>query len=575
MKTGLTQAKSVLGLEIGSVNTRGFLFDIVENSYRLIASSSAPSTYLYPLLDIGDAIYEVVTRIQEITGRALMEKNGVLILPTLPTGEGVDQFFINTSCVPSLNVVAAGLLNDVSLDSARKLGDAAYGNLVETIGINDRRPFNLQMDAVLKARPDLIILAGGTDNGATRSLLRTAELITAALNLLPRGIRPQILYCGNQALSGQLLDAFERLTTVRIAPNIRPALEEENLEPALAELNAMIMEKMFEQIGGLKRISPVCTAPPQLSNQGFLQMIKFLGRQYDPLKGVLGVDVGANHSMAAYSSDRVSILNTFNFGLGSGVEEMLRKSEIRDISRWLTSSVLDVVVSDFLWNRSLYPLSVAATREETAIEQAALRQVLRLMMMDLEKREVLPSSRFDPIVLSSSTISHVLDPVRSLFLALDGIQPLGISPLILDKHGILPLLGAIAGKNPLLAVQVLESTAFTNLATAVSITSKARVGSTLLHARLDYADGNYFEAEVKQGSIISLPLPSGSSGMLRLQPTRRVEIEEMTLSREPIKVRGGVCGVVLDARGRPIMLPEDAGRRIDLLKEWEFLLGAA
>jgi len=121
----------------------------------------------------------------------------------------------------------------------------------------------------------------------------------------------------------------------------------------------------------------------------------------------------------------------------------------------------------------------------------------------------------------------------------------------------------------------LESTAFTNLTTAVSIISKARVGSSLLHARLDYADGNYFEVEVKQGSIISLPFPSGSSGMLRLQPTRRVEIEEMAPSREPIKVRGGVCGVVLDARGRPIMLPEDAGRRIDLLKEWEFLLGAA
>jgi len=40
-------------------------------------------------------------------------------------------------------------------------------------------------------------------------------------------------------------------------------------------------------------------------------------------------------------------------------------------------------------------------------------------------------------------------------------------------------------------------------------------------------------------------------------------------------VQGGVCGVVVDARGRPIVLPEDQGRRIELLKEWEFLLGAA
>ncbi|HNR02553.1 MAG TPA: glutamate mutase L [Anaerolineaceae bacterium] len=570
-----TQAKSVLGLEIGSANTRGFLFDVVENSYRMIASSSAPSTQMQPLFDIGEAVYEVVTRLQEVTGRVLLEKSGELILPAQPNGDGVDQFFVTTSCAPALKVVAAGLLSDVSLESAKKLAYAAYTNLVESIWINDRRPFNQKMDAVLAARPDLIILAGGTDDGASRSVTRTADLITGVLGFLPRGIRPQVLYCGNQALSSQLREAFGRYTSVRTAPNIRPSLEEEVLDPALGELNAMIMEKVLDQIGGLRRISPLCTIPPQLTNQAFHQIIKFLGRQYDPQKGVLGVDVGATYSMAAYANDRVSILNTFNLGLGSGVEELLLKSDIREISRWLAFSITDAQVSDYLWNRSLYPLSVASTIEESALERAAMRQVLRLMMAELEIREALPSSRFEPILLSGSLISRVVDPVQSLFVALDGMQPLGISPLILDKHGILPLLGAIANKNPLLAIQLLESTAFTNLATAISITSKARIGSTLLRARLDYPDGNYFEAEVKQGSILSLPLPSGMSGILRLQPTRRVEIEDFALNREPIKVVGGVCGVVLDARGRPIVLPEDPGKRTDLIKEWEFLLGAA
>lgn len=575
MKSGLAQPKSVLGIEIGDVHTRGHLFDIVENSYRLIASSYAPTTSFYPILDIGDAIYEVLSRIQEICGRTLIEKSGELILPALPTGDGVDQFYITTSCFSSLQVVAVGLLNDVSLDSARKLCNATYANLLESIGINDRRSYSQQLDTLLTIRPDLVIFTGGTDGGASRSLLRTAELVSTALQLLPRGTRPQILYCGNQVLSAQLKDVFERYTTVRSAPNIRPSFEGENLEPALIELDALVMEKMNEEIGGLKRISPLCTTPPQLKNQGFMRMIKFLGRQYDPLKGVLGLDVGMNYSMAAYSNDRVSILNTFNFGIGSGLEAFLRKGDIKDISRWLTFPVPDTVVSDALWNRSLFPLSVAATKEEIAIEQAVLRQMLQSMMIDLESREIMPSSRFEPIVLSGCTVSHVADPVRSLLLALDGIQPLGISPLILDKHSLLPLLGTIAAHNPLLAVQLLESTAFSNLATVVNITSKTRAGSPLLYARLDYADGNSFEVEVKQGSIISLPLAPGATGLLRLRLTSRAEIEELALIREPIKVQGGVCGVVVDARGRPIVLPEDQGRRIELLKEWEFLLGAA
>lgn len=574
MKSSLTQASIVLGLEIGSANTRGFLFDVVENSYRLIASSAAPSTHNAPAFDIGDAVYEVLTKLQEVTGRVLLERDGGLIIPSQTQDEGIDEFYVITSCAPTQNLVAVGLLNDVSLETARKLAYAGYTNLVESIGINDRRPLNQQMDAVLAAMPDLIVFAGGTDNGATRSLLRTADLITSVLSFLPRVVRPQVLYCGNQALCTQLKESFERYTTVRTASNIRPSLEGENIEPAFNELSAMVLEKTFDQVGGLKRMSSLCTTPPQLANQGFYQVIKFLGRQYDPLKGVLGLDVGETYSVAAYANDRSSLLNTFNFGSGSGLEEVLLTSEINEISRWLTDPVTEDEVSDYLWNRSLYPYAVATTQAETAIERALLRQVLWLMMQNMERRDALPTSRFEPILLGGSAFNRVVDPVQALFVALDGIQPLGISPLILDKHGILPLLGAIAGTNPLLAVQVLESTAFTNLATVVNVVARARHGRTLLQARLDYADGNYFETEVKQGSICALPLPVGVSGTLRLRPTRRVEIEELALNREPIKVTGGVCGVVLDARGRPVRLPQDAGKRIDLIKEWEFLLGS-
>ncbi|HOW92616.1 MAG TPA: hypothetical protein PK883_09895, partial [Anaerolineaceae bacterium] len=144
-------------------------------------------------------------------------------------------------------------------------------------------------------------------------------------------------------------------------------------------------------------------------------------------------------------------------------------------------------------------------------------------------------------------------------------------PLILDKHGIMPILGAIAEFNPLLAVQVLESTAFTNLATVVNISSKVRRGEPVLSARLDYVDGKYSEVELKQGSITFLPLPSGTTGRLKINMLRRGEIEEISLSGEPIKVNGGVCGLVLDARGRPLKLPADDEARQTLIKEWEIL----
>jgi hypothetical protein len=40
-----------------------------------------------------------------------------------------------------------------------------------------------------------------------------------------------------------------------------------------------------------------------------------------------------------------------------------------------------------------------------------------------------------------------------------------------------------------------------------------------------------------------------------------------------LKVQGGALGVVIDARGRPLRLPSDAGRRMELFKKWLWTLG--
>jgi len=565
------RSMSVLGLEIGSVNTHAFLFDVVEDNYRLISSAVAPSTHVEPFFDLGDAVFEVVTKLQDVTGRVFFGHDARLIMPSLEGGEGVDSFVITTSCAGGLSLVAFGLLNEVSLESVRKLADSTYANVAEIIGINDRRPKNIQLDAVLASRPDLILLSGGTDNGANRSLLRIAELIGSSLQILPRGNRPQVLYCGNTVLAEQIQHTLDRFTKVKTAPNIRPSLDQEILEPAMEELNSMILDKVYEKAGGLQRIASSCSIPPRLSNQAFHRVVRFLGRQYDPAKGVLGIDAGSAFTVASYSNGQSSSLNTFNYGLGEGISMLLERTNIRDITRWLPEPMKEDEARDRLWQRSIYPLEIPATPVDLALELATARQILRLAMRDLAQLDALPSERFEPILISGATLNRTATPVQSLLSILDGLQPLGICPLILDKHGIMPMLGAIAEFNPLLAVQVLESTAFTNLATVVNISSKVRRGETVLSARLDYVDGNFAEIELKQGSIKSLPLASGTTGRLKITMLRRGEIEEISLTGEPIKVSGGVCGLVLDARGRPLKLPADDAARQELLKEWEFL----
>lgn len=573
MTDALVQMMAIIGVEIGTVNTRAFLFDVVEDNYRLVASAVTPSTYADPAFDIGEAIHEAITRLGEVTGRVFYNLTGNLMIPSEPNGEGIDQIVITTSCVPEIKLVVFGLLNEVSMQSGMRLAFSTYARAIEAIGINDRRPMNIQLDAVLGTKPDVIIFTGGTDDGANRSMVRNSELIESALQILPKTSRPKVLYCGNAALANQMQRSMDRYTSVHVTRNIRPSLDQEVLEPAIEELAGLTMEKVYENVGGLHRVAELCNIPPRLSNLAFHRVIRFLGQQYDPAKGVLGIDVGGSFTVASFASAKSSALNTFNYGLGVGIVELMERTDIRDITRWLQEPILDEDARDYLWQRSLYPQDVPVTPDELSLELAAMREILRLTMRDLAIRSALPTSRFEPIVVSGSTLNRTVTPVQSLLTILDGIQPLGICPLILDKHGIMPILGAIAEFNPLLAIQVLESNAFTNLATVVNIDSKSRHGVTVLSARLDYPDGSYKETEVKQGSITSIPLASGMSGELHLRMLRRGEIEDAAISNEVVKVSGGVCGLILDARGRPIKLSTNDKVRRARLKEWELLLG--
>ena len=573
MSSSINEAVSVLGIDVGSVSTRAVLFDVVEESYHFIASGVVPSTHKEPFFDIGEAVYEAISRLQDVTGRMLLDHEDNLITPSQSGGEGVDRLVLTISCGHDLKIVTFGLLSDVSLDSANKLAQSTYGRIVESIGINDRRPPQTLIDAVLAASPDLILFAGGTDRGASRSVARMTQLILQVMNLIPQDARPQLLYCGNSVLTKKIREAVGKLTSVKTSPNIRPTIDNEEINKAEPDLAEMVMLQHKEQIGGLKQISSICSEPAMLSSQAFNRVIQFLGRQYDPAHGVLGIDLGASHTIAAFSNHDKSTVNVFPYGMGKGIGEVMRKTDISEIIKWLPSVISSDQVRDYLWQKTLFPESLPASEEDLSIELAAARHVLRLVMRELLLRNALPSLNFEPILISGSVLNRTVTPQQSLLTILDGIQPLGVSPLILDKHGIVSLLGVGASVNPLLPVQVLESTAFSNLATVVNAVSGAKFGATLLIARLEYSSGSFIDAEVKQGSIVSLPLNPGEVGRLHLKMVRRVEVEDIDLSNEPIKVSGGVCGVVIDARGRPLQIPEDDARRRDLFKRWEFMLG--
>lgn len=122
-----------------------------------------------------------------------------------------------------LRVVAMGLLEDVSLASARKVLESTYCHIVEQISLNDRRkPEAKLMRSCALARtwcssPGERIKRNTFDGKTDRPL--GAYPPTA-----PPESRPDVLYAGNTAITKQVTDRLEPLCAPMLCPMCAPTL---------------------------------------------------------------------------------------------------------------------------------------------------------------------------------------------------------------------------------------------------------------------------------------------------------------------------------------------------------------
>jgi hypothetical protein len=574
MTTSLVNAQSVLAIEVGSVHTRGLLFDVVDGQYHFIAGSMVPSSVNAPFRDLSESAHLVIAELEKVTGQIILDKTGSLILPVQSDGSGVDCMVISYSAGPELKVAILGLLNEVSLESARHLVSTIPCNIVEVIGLNDRRGTEGQLDSLLHHKPDLILLTGGTDRGANRSVLKLAELVALTLDIQGNNHHTEVIYAGNQALARKISEGLEKWTTITVAPNLRPSIDLEDLSPAQVALTTATTLIRSNQIGGLSNMGKACATPPTPSSLAFGRMIRFLSKVNDSSRGVLGVDVGSSATIIAAAFNGKLNLNVTRYGIGSGVEAILKKDKIEEISRWLPMHVPDSVVRDYLMQKTIRPGSIPVSAESLAIEQAAARESLRLSMREM--LELWPNLllTFEPILAGGAILGKAPSPAQALMTLLDGLQPVGITTILLDQHGLTTSLGTIASANTILPVQITESGAYLNLGTVICPISRARFGTTILRLRMEYEGGSTQTVEVQAGSIVSIPLPLGQTANLHLQAMHQTEIDPYRRQGTTgLKVNGGICGVVIDARGRPIHLPPDAARRRELHRKWLMALG--
>jgi len=583
MPTSLIEGDSLLAVDIGATTTRAVLFDVVEGAYRFVALGQSPSTVEAPFGDLGIGVCDAIEHIQTVTGRTFLGGDRRLIIPVQADGSGVDALVATVSAGPSIRTAVVGLLTDVSLESARRLAETTYTRVVETLDLNDRRRAEQQIDDLLRARPDMVILAGGTDGGATRSVQKMLEVVGLACYLMPPEKRPVILFAGNQSLTEDVEKLLKELTpALHFSPNIRPSLDTEDLDPATRELADLITVARRSQLGGLEELEAWTKGHILPTSYAMGRMVRFLSQMTGSSGGVLGVDIGASATTIAAGFQSNLNLHTYpQFGLGEELANLLHTIELEDVMRWLSLDIPQATVRDYIYQKALYPSILPATLEDQAIAQALGRQNL-YMAMQAARRDfptdapgLLPylPPFFELIVASGGILADAPSLGQSLLLLLDTIQPTGMTHFMLDRNNLLPILGVAAEQNSLLSTQVLFSGAFQELGTVISVVGEAGYGTPILRVRLTTENKNETRLEVKSGGLEMLPLESGQTAKLSLQPLHHADVGAGAGRARTLTVNGGALGVVFDARGRPLAFAPDAVRRRELMKKWLWTLG--
>jgi hypothetical protein len=496
-----------------------------------------------------------------------------------------------------LHLVLAGLMHDISLTSARRAAAATYTAITDVISLDtDPHPASSEPNrqgwpgtearirAIQQARPEAILLVGGTDDGAGRSVIEMANALSMALRVLKSTDPPHILYAGNKAMRPQIAEILGPVANLQAVDNIRPTLNIENLTATQTELeNLYIRRKMF-RLPGFQKLSNWSKYPIMPAGKSFERVISYIGR-YNNLD-VIGVNIGSGSTIiSAQAQEYHGSTIRSDAGVGHSLASLLKAVPLHKIHRWLPFSISPEQLHNQLLNKSLHPASIPATGEDLMIEHAVAREGLRLVIEQARAGwPTQPSTgrgdiQWNLMVGAGRTLTRTPHPGYAAMMLLDGVEPWGVTSLALDISGATNMLGSIAAVQPTAAVEVAARDTFLNLGTVIAPVGHGSPGKSALKLKLNYrgpknTGGDARELEVPYGSIEVIPLPPGQKASLEIRPARHFDIGLGQPGRGAVtEVEGGILGVIIDARGRPLRLPQDDTQRQEMLGQWLLKLG--
>jgi hypothetical protein len=140
---------------------------------------------------------------------------------------------------------------------------------------------------------------------------------------------------------------------------------------------------------------------------------------------------------------------------------------------------------------------------------------------------------------------------------------------------MMPQLGVLSTVHEQAAAEVFDRDCLIRLGTVIAPVGRGKEGQPCVRVKVE-VPGGAKEADVRFGDMALLPLPEDGEVRVKVtaEPDRGFDVgagKGKSVTRE---VRGGVVGLIVDARGRqPFELPAEPKKRIERLRLWNRTLG--
>jgi hypothetical protein len=181
----------------------------------------------------------------------------------------------------------------------------------------------------------------------------------------------------------------------------------------------------------------------------------------------------------------------------------------------------------------------------------------------------------DMIVGSGGVLSHAPNRSQSALMMMDAYQPEGVTLLTVDSIFMMPQLGILSTVEPEAATQVFESDCLIYLGACISPVGTGKEGDACVTVQFK---GQGYAVPVGQIKVLPLGFKNGKDGEpetaeVTIEPSKNFDVGAGKGKPRTVTATGGTTGLIIDARGRPLGLPNDAANRRRKLAEWLTAMG--